>query len=200
MVLAGALASTHAWLTEFVVAERLCPWASPARASVRTVEASATTIAAEALREARALAAAPASSRAAAALVVAPALDDDASAFVRLAQSVGDDLRAHGLAVDVLAFHPERVDAPLPAPRRPTTTTATRHYAARSPYPTLQLRTADLKAARAEWAERGDGMPGALGLLVENRKRLRRQTLPALAARLRGWRAVGDGARARLLG
>ena len=196
MVLAGALASTHAWLTEFVVAERLCPWASPARASVRTVEASAATVAAEALREARALAAAPASSRAATTLVVAPA-HDDATAFVRLAQSVGDDLREHGLAVDVLAFHPERVDAPLPGAAAADDDDATRHYAARSPYPTLQLlRTADLEAARAEWAERGDGMPGALGLLVENRRRLRRQTLPALAARLRGWRAVGDGTRA----
>ena len=122
MVLAGALASTHAWLTEFVVAERLCPWASPARASVRTVEASATTIAAEALREARALAEAPASSRAATTLVVAPALDDDASAFVRLAQSVGDELRADGLAIDVLAFHPSASTRRSPAPW-PTTTT-----------------------------------------------------------------------------
>ena len=84
---------------------------------------------------------------------------DDATAFVRLAQSVGDELREHGLAVDVLAFHPERVDAPLPGAVADDNDDATRHYAARSPYPTLQLlRTSDLRRARAEWAERGDGM------------------------------------------
>ena len=143
----------------------------------------------------RALAEAPASSRAATTLVVAPA-HDDASAFVRLAQSVGDELRAHGLAVDVLAFHPGASTRRCPAPRRPTTTT-TRHYAAREPVPDAPA-AANLRlgVCACEWAERGDGMPGALGLLVENRRRLRRQTLPALAARLRGWRAVGDGTRA----
>ena len=56
MVLAGALASTHAWLKS-VRSDNLCPWSSPARATVRTTllppEASAATIALTARTEVR---------------------------------------------------------------------------------------------------------------------------------------------------
>ena len=76
-----------------------------------------------------------------------------------------------------------------PASRWPTTTT-TRGTTRRGALPDAPAAANRRSGGCArEWAERGDGMPGALGLLVENRKRLRRQ-------RCRRWpRGCAGGAR-----
>ena len=92
--------------------------------------------------------------------------------------------------VDMLAFHPMRSDAgPGCAARDPTDAG---HYSVRSPLPTIQLlRSEDLESSREAYAARrvqGAAMararhpraPGALALLLENKRRLRSLGTPML--------------------
>ena len=68
------------------------------------------------------------------------------------------------LEMDVLAFHPDRVDT---GPGCHSDPDDAAHYSVRSPHPTLQLlRKESVRRARAEWNRARDSkLPGALELL-----------------------------------
>ena len=73
----------------------------------------------------------------------------------------------------LLAFHPDRCDS---GPGCANDANDAGHYSVRSPLPTVQLlREADLEVAREQWASRrpDEPHPGALGLLLENKQKLR---------------------------
>lgn len=174
---ATALDATRRWIDHFVIGMSLCPWAS--RESTRGFRLLATSDADHAMRlvvhEARGLA-----SRADAqqrgwptSLVVCddPELDDlrEFARFCRRAQRRcgADD------AVALLGFHPLRLDS---GPGCSSDAADAGHFSVRSPYPLVQvLREADLAAAREQWASRNANAnePGALGLLMQNKRRLR---------------------------
>ena len=92
--------------------------------------------------------------------------------------------------MELLAFHPTRSDAgPGCAAGDPTDAG---HYSVRSPLPTIQLlRSDDLEASREAYAAtrvpgaaiaraRHPRAPGALALLLENKRRLRSLGAPLL--------------------
>jgi hypothetical protein len=81
--------------------------------------------------------------------------------------------------IKLLAFHPERLDE---GPGCSSDPADAAHFSVRSPLPTVQLlRDCDLSRARAEWARweatqqanAGRRYPGAFGLLLQNKRRLR---------------------------
>ena len=191
MVLAGALASTHAWLTEFVVAERLCPWASPARASVRTVEASAATIAAEALREARALARRRVVARRDHARRGARA----GRRRLRLRPPRAERRRrARGRPRRRSTSSPSTRSASTRRPRRRGSRRRRRRGTTRRGARTRRSSFCEPPTSRRRAQSGPSAAMGCLGRWVCSSRigrRLRRQTPPVLAARLRGWRAVG---------
>ncbi|KAJ1471591.1 hypothetical protein T484DRAFT_1977315 [Baffinella frigidus] len=118
-------------------------------------------------------------------------------AFPRLARRCEEVARRYGQ--ELLAFHPNRADT---GPGCSDAASDAAHYSVRSPYPTLQLlRQADLVRAREQWAagEEGRraveaGLPGALGLLMANKRRLREMGSEELQTKLRDLRHEG-GAR-----
>lgn len=104
-------------------------------------------------------------------------------AFQNLWQEVDtalQPLRSTEGSIKLLAFHPWREDRGPGCRRSPLDEG---HYGARAPFPVIQLlRSSDLEVARRSWAERHGG-PGALGLLLRNKARLRalgRNVLTAL--------------------
>jgi len=124
-------------------------------------------------------------------------------AFPKLVRQVQARLKASGggvcdgalgveHAVDLLAFHRWRVDE---GPGTSSDPEDAAHFSVRSPYPTLQLLSeGDLHWARSKWQQRqgrrtdgrGKHLPGALGLLVQNKEMLRARGGAALAALLDG--------------
>jgi hypothetical protein len=106
-----------------------------------------------------------------------------AGAFASLWNAVEMDLDAYARgALVLLAFHPQRVDRGPGC--FPDDADEAGHFTVRSPWPTLQLlRSVDVDNARAEWAERRGG-PGAWGLLVANKRKLRAMGSAELASRI----------------
>lgn len=100
----------------------------------------------------------------------------------------GDGSSGVDHAVDLLAFHRWRVDE---GPGTSSDPEDAAHFSVRSPYPTLQLLSeCDLHWARSQWQQqqrrrtdgRGKHLPGALGLLMQNKEVLRARGSAALAA------------------
>ena len=182
---AAADAATRRWIDRVVIGERLCPWAAPASPRILVVREPSLPLLEE--EAALLLAARPLSTT----LVVCcdDSLRIDARSFGRLFTSLqaGCDV---GPGVELLAFHPTRSDAgPGCAAGDPTDAG---HYSVRSPLPTIQLlRSDDLEASREAYAAtrvpgaaiaraRHPRAPGALALLLENKRRLRSLGAPLL--------------------
>lgn len=187
---AGATAAaTREWVRGFVCALSLCPWAAPAQTLV-TVSPSFTSLPAHVLymrRQADLLLAGarPHANVAKPTVVCAFACSEYAEVgeFASLWNAVQTDLESHFPgALVLLAFHPRRVDSGPDC--FPEDADEAGHFTVRSPWPTLQvLRSVDVDIARAEWAQRCGG-PGAWGLLVANKQRLRAMGSAELAARI----------------
>ena len=181
-------AATLAWVNDLVIGQRLCPWASDAIRSpafrlltVDDVEDFETATAAAAnelkkLEEHRATTLLVLDSRAA---------QLDVQSFGRICSAAA---RRCGDGIDLLGFHPARVDV---GPGCSTRSEDAAHFSVRSPLPTIQLlRTDDLVEARAEWRERhGSALPGAFELLQDNKKRLRSLGRVSLQRMMDAWLA-----------
>ena len=174
-----------AWVDELVIGRGLCPWASEAIAAsglhLRAVP-SVDAVQQVAMEEAESLLAS--TLRRPTTLLVVDA-DVAVADFAHVARNIQERLLSTD--VDVLAFHPTRMDSGPGCTDDPNDAA---HYAVRSPLPTLQLlRRGDLTRARGDWKKSHDSpLPGALGLLHENKRRLRRLGPDVLAQLLRGWR------------
>ncbi|CAE7715894.1 HERC6 [Symbiodinium sp. KB8] len=198
----GVIVSTQAWLREFVAGEGLCPWALGAKAQIRhclhgpkSWELCMDDVLGHKLR------AWMASDNATAAPTTLTVFSDEGFSgrsglkhFGRLwrecaAVASKDDL-------ELLAFHPLREDQ---GPGCRASPLDAGHYSTRAPWPTLQLlRKDDLERARDEWkARHKDSDPGAFGLLLRNKARLRALGNAELAARFADFRgsygALGIG-------
>ena len=182
---AAADTATRKWIDRVVIGERLCPWAAPASPRILVVQEPSLALLDE--EAALLLAERPLSTT----LVVCcdESLRTDARSFGRLFVSLQAECSA-GPGVDLLAFHPMRSDAgPGCAAGDPTDAG---HYSVRSPLPTIQLlRSEDLESSREAFAgrrvqgaaaarARHPRAPGALALLLENKRRLRSLGTPML--------------------
>ena len=182
---AAANAATRRWIDRVVIGERLCPWAAPASPRILVVQEPSLALLDE--EAALLLAERPLSTT----LVVCcdESLRTDARSFGRLFVSLQAECSV-GPGVDLLAFHPMRSDAgPGCAAGDPTDAG---HYSVRSPLPTIQLlRSEDLESSREAYADRRvqgaaaararhPRAPGALALLLENKRRLRSLGTPML--------------------
>ena len=182
---AAADTATRKWIDRVVIGERLCPWAAPASPRILVVQEPSLALLDE--EAALLLAERPLSTT----LVVCcdESLRTDARSFGRLFVSLRAECSA-GPGVDLLAFHPMRSDAgPGCAAGDPTDAG---HYSVRSPLPTIQLlRSEDLESSREAFADRRvqgaaaararhPRAPGALALLLENKRRLRSLGTPML--------------------
>ena len=184
-----AAKATREWVRGFVCALSLCPWAAPAQTLV-TVSPPVASLPAHVVymrRQAELLLAGarPHARSAKPTVVCAFPCDEyaEVGAFAALWNAVQTDLDRHAPgALVLLAFHPRRVDSGPGC--IPDDADDAGHFTVRSPYPTLQLlRSVDVDDARAEWAQRRGG-PGAWGLLVANKERLRALGSAELAARI----------------
>lgn len=190
--------STLRWIDEFVIGQRLCPWASESRRSPafhlvtigdasQFVEATVAA-AAELASSSSSLSLCPTT------LLV---LDDrmaqsDVAHFAGLCRQASVLAARAAPSVDLLGFHPARIDR---GPGCSANAEDAAHYSVRSPLPTVQLlRRADLDAARRDYAARRSpsALPGALGLLYENKRRLRKTGSDVLREQLRAWQ-LQDG-------
>ena len=179
--------ATLAWINDLVIGEKLCPWAPLALASpsfrlinVPALEDLEATAVSEAERLAK-----TASDHATTLLVVGGSgcgVSDFAAACNAAAVSMS------ALDMDILAFHPDRVDTGPGCHPDPDDAA---HYSVRSPHPTLQLlRKESVRGARAEWNRARDSkLPGALELLHDNKRHLRTIGPQRLRTMLRAWRA-----------
>ena len=183
--------ATLQWVDDLVIRLGLCPWATrdPARGFRLVACHDADTAMETVVREAAGL-----TQRARDAqrvvwpttLVVVddPRFDDVGpfATFCRSAeQSIKRDLVAEEDKVMLLGFHPRRLDSGPGC--LPDDASDAGHFAVRSPYPLVQvLREVDLAEAREQYAARRAGSedgydakaePGALGLLLLNKQRLR---------------------------
>ena len=180
-----------AWLDELVVGKCLCPWASPAIAApgfrLRAVR-DAALLERVVVEEARVLEAC--TSVYPTILIVVDADIEPPAAFGRIATRV--QARLASTDIDLLAFHPSRLDNGPGCVADPEDAA---HYSVRSPLPTLQLlRRSDLASTRDEWkAVHNSPLPGALGLLHENKRKLRRIGSPALSSSMEQWREQWKG-------
>ena len=185
-----ASAATLQWVQQLVIGRGLCPWASTdpergftlltspeANEALQMVESEAEGLAARALNVQRpdgdASAFFPPTS-----LVVVTDEDmaSDVGAFANFCQRAQRRVKRSSAGGDValLGFHPDRLDRGPGC--RPSDASDAGHFSVRSPYPTVQvLLESDLVLAREEWAAKrpDDEFPGALGLLLENKRRLR---------------------------
>lgn len=184
VVLAAVLAAspeaaTRAWIQGIVVGQDLCPWARRARARIVCPRDPAALLA---MVPSEAAALEASSAPFATTLLVLPGRSKDAydvgaydfgAIFGQAAASVS------GGTIKLLAFHPERLDG---GPGCSSDPDDAAHFSVRSPLPTVQLlRERDLSHARAEWesweakqpASAGRRYPGAFGLLLRNKRRLR---------------------------
>ena len=177
--------ATRRWINRVVIGERLCPWAAPASPRILVVQEPSCELLDQEV--ALLLAEKPLSTT----LVVCcdESLRSDARSFGHLFKSLQAGC-AVGHGVDLLAFHPMRSDAgPGCVSGDPTDAG---HYSVRSPLPTIQLlRSEDLETSRAAFAgnrvqgaalarARHPRAPGALALLLENKRRLRSIGTPML--------------------
>ena len=177
--------ATLDWLDTMVIDLQLCPWARPAKASpgfrcvvvpaaegVDEVDVAESTLVDEALRLRACQDELPTT------LVVFHREHGsaDLAGFARLTRRIQRRLRVVAPEIDVLAFHPLRCDS---GPGCSNSPADAGHFSVRAPLPTLQLlRHAELDAARAQWSgtpagRRHPDLPGALGLLYDNKARLR---------------------------
>ena len=208
-------AATIRWVDEMVIGLNLCPWAT--RDSSKGFKLLETDDADDGL-DTIALEAANLASRAHATKVWPttllvfndPALDD-IKCFATLCRRAKRRIdRTSEEPVALLGFHPARIDSGPGCNDRDVSDAG--HYSVRSPFPLLQvLREVDLERARKQWAAqarsggRGEALlltgagdapveeaalPGALGLLLENKRTLRRVGSRRLGEMLRLLRSV----------
>lgn len=187
-VIAAELA-TRRWIDRFVIGERLCPWAPPA--DVRIVVSDRLSVDGL-VEEASRLRAAESSLSTTLVVYLDDAAQDDAAVFARFSTAAQPQL---GSGIDLLAFHPSRHDS---GPGCSEDLDDAGHFSVRSPLPTCQLlRSFELQNARARYSAglvagsraalaRHPGSPGALSLLLENKRRLRALGSSALQALLSG--------------
>ena len=193
----GTAAATLRWVEQLVVGLGLCPWATcdPERGFSLLVSSEANEAMEMVASEAEGLAARAPKIRQPAgrpanffptSLVVVEdeSLVCDVGAFASFCRHAQRRV-ARGSAggeVALLGFHPERLDRGPGC--RPSDPSDAGHFSVRSPYPTVQvLLESDLVIAREQWAARrpdDDESPGALGLLLENKRRLRAIGSPRL--------------------
>jgi len=181
--------ATRRWIDRFVIGERLCPWAPPA--DVRVVVHDSLSVDAL-VEEASRLRAAEASLSTTLVVYLDDAVQDDAAVFARFSSAAQPQLVS---GIDLLAFHPNRHDA---GPGCSEDLTDAGHFSVRAPLPTCQLlRSFELDDARTRYSAglvagaraalaRHPGSPGALALLLENKRRLRALGSNALRAMLAG--------------
>lgn len=188
----GASRAVLAWIERTVVKQGLCPWATRSLSSCddRVLEirvfSSADQLERAVALEARLLL--PNECVRPTTLLVLERCVDVGS-FANLTRRAAASLASARLEVDLLAFHPHRIDT---GPGCSANTSDAAHFSVRAPLPTLQLlRQEELQRARAEWAEtHGSGLPGALGMLNENKDRLRAIGSPTLAQMLADCREI----------
>lgn len=182
----GWRAATLAWLDELVVGKSLCPWASPAIAADGFRLLAVTDVAlleSAIVEEARILEAS--TTVRPTTLIVVDADVEPPAAFGQIATLA--QARLASTDIDLLAFHPSRLDTGPGCVADPEDAA---HFSVRSPLPTLQLlKRSDLASTRDEWkAVHNSPLPGALGLLHENKRKLRRIGSTALRSSLEKWR------------
>ena len=188
---AGAELATRGWIDRLVIGERLCPWAPPA--AVRVVVHDRVSVD-RLVEEATRLCAASASLSTTLVVYLDDDVRDDAVAFARFSTAAQPRLCS---GIDLLAFHPRRHDA---GPGCAEDLNDAGHYSVRAPLPTCQLlRSFELEDARTRYSAglvagsrlanaRHPGSPGALALLLENKRRLRALGSNALRTMLAGCR------------
>eukprot|EP00439_Symbiodinium_sp_Y106_P036789 s1687_g4.t1 len=201
----GVILSTQAWIREFVAGEGLCPWALGAEAQIQHClhgPKSWELCMGDVLGHK--LLAWMANDNATTAPTTLTVFSHEGFSgrsglkhFGRLwresaAVASEDDL-------ELLAFHPLREDQ---GPGCRASPLDAGHYSTRAPWPILQLlRKDDLERARDEWkARHQDSGPGAFGLLLRNKARLRALGNGELAARFadfRGESTRGEKSRKR---
>ena len=194
----GWRVATMAWIRGLVIRHELCPWALPAinnveRGGFRLISASPCDASAVVAQEAAALIRSRVP-RPTTLIVFADADADagadaslhDPAAFAALYRRAISSMDPDE-GVDVLAFHPLRLDS---GPGCSTDPDDAAHFSVRSPLPTLQLlRRDDLEIARSEWcAAHRSRLPGALQLLHDNKARLRALGSEAICAMFGEWR------------
>ena len=172
----AARAATRRWIDRMVIGQRLCPWAAPAAVRIVIGQGEALDMLGH---EAALLRTATEPLSTTLIVFLEESLAEPAS-FGRLYREARRQVRSD---IDLLAFHPTRVDS---GPGCVTDNASDAgHYSVRSPLPTLQLlRTEDLVASRRHFEAhavpgaavaraRHPRAPGALALLLENKRRLR---------------------------
>ena len=186
VLITGWRAATQAWVEELVVGQGLCPWASSARIRYRS---AASVDRMESLVAAEAASLLDLSSPLVTTLIVLDT-DLDISSFAAATSKASTALPP---GLELLAFHPHRLDV---GPGCSTDFFDAAHFSVRSPLPTLQLlRSADVERARAEFFAGASArvnaraMPGALSLLFQNKRKLRRIGAAPLQKALEAWRA-----------
>lgn len=220
------------WIDELVIGHKLCPWAREARRSkgFRTITVDAAEDFEEiAAREAATLACNLHQRPTTLLLLDSEATQPDAQAFARICARANSRAQSSVPHVDLLGFHPARIDTG-PGCRVDPADAAHYRYrwcnnewpfrrlahvpfssavlsltvaplavvvpaaaaSVRAPVPTIQLLLReDLDAARSEWkTAHASSLPGALGLLYENKRRLRTLGSRELGRMLRSWRAA----------
>uniref|UniRef100_A0A7S2MCC0 Uncharacterized protein n=1 Tax=Haptolina brevifila TaxID=156173 RepID=A0A7S2MCC0_9EUKA len=182
--------ATMAWIDELVIGRRLCPWASSSRhgpgfrllmvSAVSDLQSVATYAAAELVTSNE--------ERPTTLIVLNASAALDCTAFAKLCTDTARELAVNEPEIDLLGFHPSRVDTG-PGCLRNAEDAA--HYSVRAPFPTMQLlRRADLDAARCEYAmAHRSELPGALELLKGNKRNLREIGRKALHRALCRWQA-----------
>ena len=179
----SAREATQAWINQLVIGQQLCPWAQAALPQMRictvNFEALKSTVEEEAVRlveESDAIS------------TTLCVLNDQSLELSNFAAHY-NTLDLGELPVDILAFHPQRLDE---GPGCSSDPDDAAHYSVRSPFPLYQLlRQDDLAGARDEYAARqrqfarGTPLPGALALLNGNKARLRQVGSSELARTLR---------------
>lgn len=182
------------WLSSFVMALKLCPWASTGSTLVvgaPVLEQQEQHVLfvrrqAEILAQRRGPHARTADGRAT--TLIAYSGYQAVDSFAELWTSVEVDLRQQFPNVLLLAFHPDRLDS---GPGCSPDPNDAGHFSVRAPCPVLQLLSrVEVEEARQSWELRYGGR-GGMGLLVRNKRRLRAMGATELRRRLH---SAGDEA------
>ena len=186
---AGWRLATLAWIEGLVIGRNLCPWAAATvkTSEFRLVHAPSLDVLEDiVVAEAAAFPQQCPSSTPPPTILVVCDTDCPVADFAKISNRA--TRRVSELQLDVLAFHPDRIDT---GPGCSTDPSDAAHYTVKSPLPTIQLlRQSDLRSARADYASRHDStLPGALELLNGNKQRLRTVGPARLRSQLESWRA-----------
>lgn len=186
--------ATLRWVENHVIGLKLCPWATAessrgfrlltahdADEAIKIVAKEAAGLSSRAREQPRA-------THTTLVVVDDPELDDIRTFAVFCRRSQKRIRRSAEEGVTLLAFHPRRIDH---GPGLTSDPNDAAHYSVRAPFPVVQvLRETDLASARQHWRETRAAAaavageepppPGALGLLLDNQRRLRAMGCDAL--------------------